>query len=229
MAIDGGFETGMFLGTINTLSRGRGGLVLLGLSLMWLTAGVASGQQNLPAKPAAQVQAAEDKQGVSAGKTSAVPRPSVNSDQAIYLVRSALLTLNDADRSGNYTVLRDLAAPDFQARNTPADLAQSFADLRRRNFDLFAAAILAPQFTAEPALDADGRMRLTGLFLTRPLQISFDLTFQSVNGQWRLLAISVATPEARATHSQVSSPPPRRSSRPLYGLQIFAGTAGWRW
>jgi hypothetical protein len=34
------------------------------------------------------------------------------------------LTLNDANRSGNYTVLRDLAAPDFQGRNTAADLSQ---------------------------------------------------------------------------------------------------------
>src|SRR5882672_4896985 len=57
----------------------------------------------------------------------------VSSNQALYLVRSTLLTLNDANHSGNYTVLHDLAAPDFQARNSAADLAQSFADLRRRN------------------------------------------------------------------------------------------------
>ena len=60
----------------------------------------------------------------------------VSIEQALYLVRSTLLTLNDANLSGNYSVLRDLAAPDFQARNTAADLAQTFSDLRRRNFDL---------------------------------------------------------------------------------------------
>jgi hypothetical protein len=57
----------------------------------------------------------------------------VSTEQALYLVRSTLLTLNDANLSGNYSVLRDLAAPDFQARNTAADLAQTFSDLRRRN------------------------------------------------------------------------------------------------
>jgi len=62
------------------------------------------------------------------------PTQSISTEQAVYLVRSALLTLNDANRSGNYTVLRDLASPDFQAKNTAADLTQSFADLRRRNF-----------------------------------------------------------------------------------------------
>lgn len=133
-----------------------------------------------PAKPAAQA---------------ASP---VSAEQVLYLVRSTLLRLNDANRSGNYTVLRDLAAPDFQARNTAADLGQIFSDLRRRDFDLFAVALLEPKLTAGPELDSAGRLHLAGFFPTRPAQIRFDLTFQSVDGRWRLLAISVATPQAPA-------------------------------
>jgi hypothetical protein len=150
---------------------------------------------------AAQQQIKTSPPQAGATPTTGVSPQSVSTEQAQYLVRSALLTLNDANRSGNYTVLRDLAAPDFQARNTAADLAQSFADLRRRNFDLFAAAILAPQFTTPPGLDGSGRMRLTGFFPTQPLQIRFDVVFQSVGGQWRLFAISVSTPEVGAPHA----------------------------
>ena len=139
------------------------------------------------------------------------------------------MMLNDANRSGNYSVLRDLAAPDFQAKNSAADLAQDFADLRRRNFDLFAAALLAPQFTAGPALDASGRLRLAGFFPTSPLRISFDLTFQSVGGQWRLLTVSVATPPAPATQSELDHRLPRQSSGLFYGVRVLSGTAGWRW
>jgi hypothetical protein len=117
-------------------------------------------------------------------------------EQTLYLIRSTLLTLNDANRSGNYTVLRDLAAPEFRGRNTAADLAQIFSDLRRRNFDLFAVAVVAPQLTAAPAVDAKRMLRVTGYFPTRPLQINFDLAFQAAGGQWRLFGISVATPEA---------------------------------
>jgi len=160
-----------------------------------------------------------------AARASAQPGRPVNSDQAVYLVRSTLLTLNDANRSGNYTVLRDLAAPDFQAKNTAADLAQSFSDLRRRKFDLFAAAILPPQFTADPALDASGRLRLTGYFATRPQRISFDLSFQTVAGEWRLFAISVATPEAPAAQLQL----PQKSPKLFYGVRVLSGTAGIRW
>jgi len=103
-------------------------------------------------------------------------------------------------------VLRDLAAPDFQARNTAADLAQIFADLRRRNFDLYGAALLAPQLTAAPALDAEKRLRLTGFFPTRPQQINFDLSFQVVGGQWRLFGIAIATPEAPPLPAQAQAP-----------------------
>ncbi len=86
--------------------------------------------------------------------------------------------------------------PDFQAKHTAADLAQIFIDLRRRNFDLVAVAIAAPQLSTPPYLDPDKMLRLTGYFPTRPLQINFDLIFQNVTGQWRLFGISVATPQA---------------------------------
>jgi hypothetical protein len=136
----------------------------------------------------------------------------VSIEQALYLIRSTLLTLNDANRTGNYTVLRDLSAPDFQARNTAADLAQSFADLRRRNFDLFSVALAAPQLSTPPALDGNGLLRLTGFFPTRPLQINFDLLFQNVGGQWRMFGISVATPQVAA---QPQQPPPAQPAGPV--------------
>jgi hypothetical protein len=115
--------------------------------------------------------------------------------QALYLIRSTLLTLNDANRSGNYSVLRDLAAPSFQAKNSAADLAQIFSNLRGRRFDLFAVAISAPKLTAPPHIENGGLLRLTGYFPTRPLQIDFDLLFQDVGNEWRLFGISVATPK----------------------------------
>jgi hypothetical protein len=129
----------------------------------------------------------------------------VSVEQALYLIRSTLLTLNDANRTGNYTVLRDLAAPDFQLKNTAADLGVIFTDLRLRNVDLFAVALIGPQLSTPPYLDPSKMLRLTGYFPTRPLQINFDLTFQNVNGFWRLMGISIATPQAP---SSAQSPPP---------------------
>jgi hypothetical protein len=107
-----------------------------------------------PANPRSQSQTVKD------------PESPIQLPQALYLIRSTLLTLNDANRSGNYSVLRDLAAPDFRARNTAADLAAIFADLRARRFDLFAVAIEAPQLAATPSIGPDRMLRLRGHFPT---------------------------------------------------------------
>jgi hypothetical protein len=84
----------------------------------------------------------------------------------------------------------------IDAGDTAADLSQSFSDLRRRNFDLYGAALSAPQLTEVPTRDQRGFLHLTGLFPTRPQQINFDLLFQDVSNQWRLFGISIATPDA---------------------------------
>ena len=142
---------------------------------------------------ATSVQAAQHKTTAKKRKTAKLP---VSLEQALYLIRSTLLTLNDANRSGNYTVLHGLAAPGFQAKNSPADLSQIFVDLRKRHIDLFAVALLAPRLSAPPQLEKNGMLRLTGEFPTRPLLIRFDLLFQDVDKQWKLFGISVATPKA---------------------------------
>ena len=139
--------------------------------------------------------------------------PPVSLEQALYLIRSTLLALNDANRTGNYTVLRDLASPDFQARNSAADLSENFSDLRRRHFDLFSVALAAPQLSAAPALDNSGMLRLTGIFPTRPSQINFDLLFQNTGGQWRLFGISVATPQVAAQPEPPKAPPQKTAPR----------------
>ncbi len=135
----------------------------------------------------------------------------VSREQALYLIRSTLLTLNDADRSGNYTVLRDLASPAFQAENTDADLAEDFKDLRRRRIDLFPVALEAPRLTAVPAIDKNGMLQLSGFFPTRPLRVKFALKFQDVSGHWRLFEISVGTPEAPPVKRRTTGRAPTRS------------------
>jgi len=162
-------------------------------------AGAAAWPSAVSAQAQAPAKAAPPKSSPPAPKQQTSPtaqQAPVSIEQALYLIRSALMTLNDANRTGNYTVLRDLAAPGFQERNTAANLALIFSDLRNRNFDLGGAAILAPQLSAAPALDADGMLRLTGFFPTRPLQINFDLKFQVVANQWRIFGIAITTPPA---------------------------------
>jgi hypothetical protein len=156
--------------------------------------------------PAAAKQAPKPAPPAPAPATKPQTPPQISIEQVLYLIRSTMLTLNDANRSGNYTVMRDLAAPSFQAKNSSADLAQAFADLRRRNFDLHAAALIAPQLTTAPMIDAGGKLILAGVFPTRPLQIKFDMVFEVSDGQWKLLGIAIATPEAPPLEAQTQQP-----------------------
>ena len=191
----------------------RGRALVAALLLAAIATDDAFAEQKAPETKSGAPVAGKKKQAppsAPAAVPAAAPAPTqplpVSVEQTLYLIRSTLLTLNDANRSGNYTVLRDLAAPDFQARNTAADLSQIFSDLRRRNFDLYAAALLAPQLTAAPTLDAERRLRLTGFLATRPQQISFDLSFQVVGGQWRLFGIAITTPDAPPLAAQAQRP-----------------------
>lgn len=168
---------------------------------------------------------AEDAHKPTPNAPAAAPAQSaIDLKQALYLIRTSLMTLNDANRSGNYTVLRDLAAPSFQARNTSADLAAIFTDLRKRQIDLFNVAIVAPQLAAVPAIGPEGLLRLKGFFPTRPLLIDFDILFQNVGGQWRMFGLSVQTPPADAPKP---APPPPPAPPSFDKAPILSATPEW--
>jgi hypothetical protein len=123
--------------------------------------------------------------------------PAVPSDaKLLTLIYSALIALNQANSSGNYSVLRDISAPGFQSANNPAQLAQSFANLRGRNLDLSPILLVQPKLVRTPGITANGMLRVSGFFPTRPEQVNFDLLFQAVQGQWRLFGIATDTSQA---------------------------------
>jgi hypothetical protein len=138
------------------------------------------------------------------------PKPAqIDRNGVLILVRSSLLALDQANKTGNYTVLRDLGAPAFQI-NTAARLAEIFAGHRRDNLDLSGVLVIEPQLTLLPQIEANGMMRMAGFFPSVPKQVNFELAFAPVSGQWRLFGISVAlgqaTPTAPAEQPQAAAP-----------------------
>ena len=98
------------------------------------------------------------------------PKPAqIDRNGVLILVRTALLALDQANKTGNYTVLRDLGAPAFQV-NTAARLAEIFAGHRRDNLDLSGVAVIDPQLTVLPQIEANGMMRMAGFFPSVPKQ-----------------------------------------------------------
>ena len=109
----------------------------------------------------------------------------------IRLVRTTMIALDHANRTGNYTVLRDLGAPGFSKNNDAARLADIFRTWRERKLDLGAVVLLKPKWTVNPKINQAGMLRLTGYFATKPLRITFDLVYESIGGRWRLFEISI--------------------------------------
>jgi hypothetical protein len=125
-----------------------------------------------------------------------VPKPAqIDRNGVLILVRSTLLALDQANQTGNYTVLRDLGAPGFQT-NTAARLAEIFAQQRRDNIDLSGVAVIDPQLTLLPQIEPNGMMRMAGFFPSVPTQVNFELAFAPVDGRWRLFALSVSFGQA---------------------------------
>lgn len=122
------------------------------------------------------------------------------------LIRRTLLTLNDANLTGNYTVLRDLAAPGFQSANDAARLAVIFTNLRERKIDLSPIIYFDPKLVRAPQIDANGMLRVSGFIPTEPEQVNFDLLFQLVDGRWRLFGLAVNTSPTAATAMPSAAP-----------------------
>ena len=106
------------------------------------------------------------------------------------LLRSTLLALDQANKTGNYSVLRDLAAPSFAAANNPARLGDVFSNLRRDKVDLSGVIVLEPQLTVMPELTQNGMLHFAGFFPSAPQQINFEMLYAPVDGQWRLFGLA---------------------------------------
>lgn len=162
------------------LGAGLGGLVL---GLLVLGA-VATFAQQTPAQPH-QAPPQQPQQQAS-------PKPAnIDRNGVLMLVRSTLLALDQANKTGNYTVLRDLGAPGFQT-NTAARLAEIFAKQRGDKLDLSGVAVIDPQLSLLLQIESNGLLHMAGFFPSVPSQVNFELMFAPVEGQWRVFGVSLS-------------------------------------
>lgn len=135
--------------------------------------------------------------------TTAVSAPDIQTVNK--LVWSTLAAIDHGNLTGNYSVLRDLGAPAFQANNNAATLAGVFASVRNQRVDLSNTLLLAPTYEFAPGM-INGLLRVRGAFALRPTAIRFDLLYAFVAGRWQLFGVAVI-PVAMPT---TQAAPPRR-------------------
>ena len=107
------------------------------------------------------------------------------------LVKSNLLTLNDAIATDNYAVLHDKLSKPFRDQFSVEKIKAIFKDFADKHavFDIIAAKPIIPD--AEAKIDDNGVLRLAGHFETTPKQVKYRLGFIPSEGVWKLSAIKV--------------------------------------
>jgi hypothetical protein len=176
-------------------------LILRCLMLAALTVVTASAVQAQPSK-------SESKPAATHAPTPA----QIDRNGVLILIRSTLLALDQANKTGNYTVLRDLGAPAFQT-NTAARLAEIFAAQRKDNIDLSGVLVLEPQLSLLPQIEANGLMHLAGFFPSVPTQVNFEMAFAPVDRQWRLFGVSVSFGQAAPVAPPSEPPAPKEHEK----------------
>jgi len=107
------------------------------------------------------------------------------------LVKTSLLTFNDANLTGNYEVLHARLSGPFRTQFPAARLKGAFKDFRDKDLDIGVIAALKPNYSPAPSIDDEGRLLAKGVFPTEPRQVQFDLAFIPSDGEWKLVRLNV--------------------------------------
>ena len=129
--------------------------------------------------------------GMSLIAGSALAQEVPNATMQEILVKTSLLTFNDANVTGNYTVLHAKLSNPFRDQITPEKLKQSFKSFADQHvdFDLIAAKPIVP--TSEAKINSSGVLMLRGYFDTTPSRVTYELDFLRSEGEWKLISINV--------------------------------------
>jgi len=112
-------------------------------------------------------------------------------DEQDVLVRTTLMTFNDANMTGNYAVLLAKSSKQFQTQITAEKLASAFEAFRTNEL-FFENAVNARRDSAEkPSIDPEGALVLAGMLKTGDMQVKYRLRFVQNGKLWKLLGINV--------------------------------------
>ncbi|MEO8317599.1 MAG: hypothetical protein ABJA75_05645 [Bradyrhizobium sp.] len=126
---------------------------------------------------------------VSSMRASALDMPSPLVQEI--LVKSILVTLNDAVASDNFAVFHARISKPFRDQFSPDKLRAIFKDLIEKHA-VFDAVVASPIVSDEDArIDEQGVLRLKGHFDTAPKKVKYQLGFIPSDGQWKLSGVAI--------------------------------------
>lgn len=112
-------------------------------------------------------------------------------DAILVLVRTTLLTLNDAIATGNFSVMRDRSARTVRDGTTDGGLYAAHSTLVERKLNLSSVAILTPEITDVPSVSPDNKLVLRGIVRSEPVSVKFHLEYEYEDSRWLWSGISL--------------------------------------
>ncbi len=107
------------------------------------------------------------------------------------LIKTCLLTFNDANLTGNYSVLHARLAKPFRDQFNPEKLKQAFKGFADQKVDLGIIAAKQPVATTPSSIDKRGALVVRGYFDTAPSKVIYELDFVPSEDEWKPIMIHV--------------------------------------
>jgi hypothetical protein len=107
------------------------------------------------------------------------------------LVKTTLLTFNDANVTQNYSVLHSKLSKQFRDQFPPERLKEVFKPFVEQKIDLDFIAAKAPIPDKPAEVDDRGVLSLNGHFDSTPSHVFYDLGYVMSEGEWKPIKINV--------------------------------------
>jgi len=107
------------------------------------------------------------------------------------IIKETLLTFNDANVTGNYTVLNAKLSKPFREQFPAERLKEVFKEFAAKHIDIAVVAAKPPIPSQDPTVTDDGILKLSGYFDTSPSRVNYQLEFILSDGEWKAIKINV--------------------------------------
>ena len=107
------------------------------------------------------------------------------------LIKTTLLSFNDANVTQNYTVLHSKLSKQFRDQFPPERLKEVFKPFVEQKIDIDLIAAKTPISDKAAEIDDRGVLSLNGHFDTKPSHVFYDLGYVMSDGEWKPIKINV--------------------------------------
>ena len=112
-------------------------------------------------------------------------------DSQDVLIRTTLLTFNDANMTNNYAIMLARSSKQFQSQFTADKLTTAFEKFRTNKLFFEEVATADYDSSEKAVIDKEGALVLVGVFKTDDLQVKYNLRFVKNDDAWKMLGINV--------------------------------------